>query len=232
MIQQTCTKCKVTKEINEFTINRTKKSGFESRCKTCRNEDKREYRKRDHVKVKERAYEKKYRKENPDKLKVYNKKRWQNPEVRAYKEEYRKKNPEIFKKSYRKYKENHFDKYTVTKHLIFAKENGLRADWTREEYNDLVEFFNGKCPLTGDTEDLSVDHFIPISTGHGGTYSGNIVVISKSMNLRKGNKNPFLWADTLKDEEIQGFIRMVRYLADKNNMSPEEFKDYVEGCFN
>lgn len=92
--------------------------------------------------------------------------------------------------------------------------------------------FGNACALTG-VEDVHMDHFIPISWGHGGTTNGNIYPLSSELNLSKHNRNPFEWFESVKDErglDESKFNELVAKLAELNKMSVEEFTEYVYWC--
>lgn len=67
--------------------------------------------------------------------------------------------------------------------------------------------FDGKCPLTG-SDKIHIDHFIPLSWGHGGTYIGNIIPLSDRFNLSKHAKIPL---SGLKDEKLM-LINLIHWL--------------------
>jgi hypothetical protein len=92
--------------------------------------------------------------------------------------------------------------------------------------------FEGRCQLTGST-DVHLEHFIPESWGHGGTYRGNVYPMDRSLNTSKWNRNPFDWIaeyyphDTLITNR---FWRLVKYLASQNGLTVKEFYDFVRWC--
>jgi len=86
--------------------------------------------------------------------------------------------------------------------------------------------------LDGISEGYHVDHFLPLSIGHGGTYLGNLIVIPSSWNVTKSAKNPFEWCEEkLTIDEKEGYIKKVTYLANLNGMSLSEFEKYTYWCF-
>lgn len=60
------------------------------------------------------------------------------------------------------------------------------ASWTLNANIALKEFFLS-CVLCGSTEDLDVDHLLPIDLGWG-LYNDNVVILCGQCNRKKGNK--------------------------------------------
>ncbi|MFF2531508.1 hypothetical protein ACFVS2_21610 [Brevibacillus sp. NPDC058079] len=109
----------------------------------------------------------------------------------------------------------------------------LPFDFTVDDFMNVAQEFNYRCAITESTFNLSVDHFIPLSIGHGGTYVGNVFPLSFEFNEWKDAENPFEWKRKLKKLSYrQKFNRLVDYLADLNGLSRAEFVDYVYWCFN
>lgn len=99
----------------------------------------------------------------------------------------------------------------------------LPCEFTNNELEDLFK---------GSSRRYEIDHFIPLSIGHGGTYKGNLMVIPKDWNTSKSNKNPFEWCkENLTREELDLYMGKVENLAKLNEMSLIEFEDYTNWCF-
>ncbi len=60
---------------------------------------------------------------------------------------------------------------------------------TFEEWCKVVEAASGKCQVCGETENLHVDHIVPVSRG-GKTELGNLQLLCRFCNISKGAK-PF-----------------------------------------
>lgn len=104
------------------------------------------------------------------------------------------------------------------------------ADW----YGIRYEIFNDHCALTGNREGLSLDHFIAINTGHGGTVVGNVYPLNGVLNCSKGDANPFEWVQREDIREricLERFNTLVEYLAEQNDLTVEMFRDFVYWCF-
>lgn len=90
------------------------------------------------------------------------------------------------------------------------------------------------CSLTGESSDVTLEHWLPFETGHGGTYIGNIYYLTGHLNYSKQNKNPFEWfeANGQRFELSQSaFNELVAKLAAQNGLTPEEFRDFTYWCF-
>lgn len=94
--------------------------------------------------------------------------------------------------------------------------------------------FDSKCALSGDSN-IHLDHVIPLKVGRGGTVYGNIIPLSYKLNSSKQDKNIFEWFKSTKNENNlseEKFNDLIAYLAECNNMSVKEYKEYVCWCHN
>jgi hypothetical protein len=97
----------------------------------------------------------------------------------------------------------------------------------------LHSYFKEECSLTGDIEEITIDHFIPISWGHGGTYIGNVYPLNITINRSKKDLNPFKWFEWAKDKyeiNIHKWNNLIEKLAIMNGLSVMEFKDFIYWC--
>ncbi|MGM7720626.1 hypothetical protein [Metabacillus sp. Hm71] len=171
---------------------------------------------------KRKAYNNEYKKKNRDKmLDYYTEYYWNNRNhLLELANEYRMENKEYY---------NEFQK---NRRLLF---NSLPNTLTKDETKLIFDTFNNKCALTNSIEEVTIDHFIPVIWGHGGTYKGNVYPLTKSLNMSKGAANPFEW---IKKEKIHNEIdfdswnKLIKYLATENDMSIEDFKNYTYWCEN
>ncbi|PFW43779.1 hypothetical protein [Priestia megaterium] len=89
----------------------------------------------------------------------------------------------------------------------------------------------GKCYLNDSTE-IHLEHFIPISWGHGGTTYKNCYYMDAALNTSKSNRNPFEWILTQPEHIQKRFYNvLVPTLAARNNMTTNAFEDYVNRCY-
>lgn len=131
------------------------------------------------------------------------------------------------KKEYAKNNRHIIRRYERAKELKRrAFEKHLRADFKLDDLSKVGVL----CELTG-SEDVHYDHFIPLATGHGGTYMGNIVPLSAELNSSKKDLNPFEWIKTRDDIPREKWDAMIEKLASLNSLTVDEFRDFVYWCF-
>lgn len=127
------------------------------------------------------------------------------------------------------------DRVQAAKNRRRAMKAALPYDLTAAEwYNIRYEKFNDCCALTGEREGLSLDHFVAINTGHGGTVVGNVYPLNGVLNCSKGDANPFEWVQREDIREricLERFNTLVEYLAEQNDLTVEMFRDFVYWCF-
>jgi len=92
---------------------------------------------------------------------------------------------------------------------------------------------NKRCNLT-DTTIIAHDHFIPLDTGHGGTYLGNMIPLCHNLNNKKNRKHPYEWFEANRQRfnlEQSRFDAVVADLAEQNGLTPVEYRQYVDWCY-
>lgn len=61
----------------------------------------------------------------------------------------------------------------------------------------------------------------------------NIVPMCGRCNMSKGARNPFIWAETLPQEDRERFDSLVEYLSVINGIATvEDYEAHVNQCFN
>ncbi|WP_427050446.1 hypothetical protein [Paenibacillus sp. TC-CSREp1] len=91
----------------------------------------------------------------------------------------------------------------------------------------------GTCDLTDELE-CDDDHFIPVATGHCGTYLGNMRPLASWLNANKSAANPYEWFEANRqrfDLDQSRFDALVWRLAAQNGLTPEEFRKFTYWCF-
>lgn len=224
-----CKDCNLDKSNSDFSKNKRKPDGLEIYCKDCMRQRKKKYRESNKGKKKIKAYREYYN--NSDKGKEYNRERTQTDSYKEYSREYRKKNKDKIRESKKIWESLNKDAVRANKHRLMARERGLLVDFTREDYRALLNIFDWKCSLTGKNIDIQLDHFISLSTGHGGTYLGNMIPLSKELNQSKLKSNPFEWVKKQPKDIQDNFINVVRLLAKQNGLEPKVFEEYVYWCY-
>lgn len=161
-----------------------------------------------------------YRLSNIEKIREYDRKRYS----------LRKKERESYNKEY--YRDNKH------KFLIYSKKRKkyvklLPFTMTSESWSQIERDFHNSCALTKHTFDLNMEHFIPVEWGHGGTYIGNVYPLYWSLNRSKSNTNPFVWIERGDVKSLVDWNKwdtLVSYLADQNNLTVDELKNFVFWC--
>lgn len=109
----------------------------------------------------------------------------------------------------------------------------LPFEWSNKIEATVASDFNRCCALTGQKNDVVLDHFIPVSWGHGGTYRGNVILLSAVLNKSKDNRNPFEW---IKDSRVKSKVdierwhKLIQYLSGLHGLTIEEYERYVYWC--
>src|SRR5699024_3160498 len=136
--------------------------------------------------------------------------------------QFNKDNPEY----YRRYLAEHRTKNEARYRYYVIKRRTLNRNLPCDVTSEFIkELLNGK-------EDEEIDHFIPLSIGHGGTVRGNLITLPMKLNSSKNNRHPFEWAyGTLEEEELKDFEEKAKDLAKIDDISYEEFRKYVDWCF-
>lgn len=242
-----CSKCGKDKPLEEFHNHKRTKDGKYYACKEC----KREQDRKSHIKHKDKRnakaikyyednkesfkeYRKKYYRENKEFIAESNKKwREANPEkMDEYRASYRERNREALREADRIYRSNTLDKARLRSSRRRARLRSLPDTLTEDEIEVILGIFVGRCSICeGPFEHL--DHFIPVSSGHGGTTKENIVPMCAECNIAKGAKNPFEWAKTLTQKDRERFDSLVEYLTELNGIAAvEDYEAHVYQCFN
>ena len=206
-VAKECRDCASVKWINEFYNMKHGFGGKSTYCKECARKRRREYHHSDKSK--------KYREKEKKRLQIYFAK---HPEKRR----------ESVKRSYHKNKKT-FHLRTIRRR---ARMQGLSDNLTVGNTKKIVQDFGNRCALTGTTE-IHMDHVIPSSIGHGGTIFGNLVPLQDVLNVSKSDRNIFEWFADNRDRfglPQQRFDELIKYLADINGLTPQEYEDFVYWC--
>lgn len=204
-----CVTCEEILPLYEFTVIKGKKKGVGGRYARCN------------------PCERKYRQEL-DKRPGVRQRRLERS--RAYTKTYRVRKRKISKI----HRKNNIEAYKAKDANRWARKKLLRNELTTEQYKGVMLFFNQLCALTGENEDITLEHFIPLSIGHGGSYVGNVYPAVGSLNYSKSGANPFEW---IKRDDIVARVdpylwdQLITYLAGCNGLSKEEYISFVNWCF-
>lgn len=158
--------------------------------------------------------------------------------VRDYKlsnEEYAERCKESNKRTAERLKgdEEHKKKIKVWQMNRRAMKALLPDTLTVNQIEAAMSFFNGGCALTNQADDLHLDHVIPLSIGRGGTTFENIIPLSGTLNISKHDGNLFEWFKSNRQRfnlSQKKFDKLIDYLANLNDMTIDEYRDYVYWC--
>lgn len=111
---------------------------------------------------------------------------------------------------------------------------------TDVEIMKIREAFHHKCAITGEEEEVSLDHFVPLSWGDiaieygiGGNTYANMLPISIFLNKSKSYYNPFEWfskAAPKHNLDVQKWNDAVEYVANKHKMTSSDYERRVNEC--
>lgn len=85
------------------------------------------------------------------------------------------------------YGKTYYHKKPTMTQNVRCKKMGIAGILTETEWRDILWKYNYQCANCGTSEDLTIDHIIPISRG-GTNTSDNVQPLCKSCNSRKSNK--------------------------------------------
>jgi hypothetical protein len=173
-----CTKCSVSKELDQFTKDKAKKDGIYSSCKQCRSA----YIKTDKSRSRDRA---RYSK-RADKLKKYLKQIYleKTEEIKTRVSKYRALNPEKHRKASLNWQKNN-QKRANSNHAKYKAQKILRTPkWLSYAHLAQIRHIYESCP-----DGYHVDHIIPL---RGKEVSGlhvpwNLQILTQKENCSKGN---------------------------------------------
>lgn len=74
------------------------------------------------------------------------------------------------------------------------RKRGVPVSFTAEDWEQVLEFFEGRCAYCGEPGELERDHFLPLILG-GGYVRGNIIPSCRSCNATKSSKHPRLFVE-------------------------------------
>jgi hypothetical protein len=194
-VGKTCTRCKVTKTLDQFCRDRRRKDGLNLWCRECKTATAREYRRTEAGRANNARAVKKYAQANPEKIKEINR-RWHeaNPGYSAEANRlYREQNPTY-----------NADYHRANREQTMARVNRRRARLKNTRvgpvsFRALWDAQAGLCGICFSSIDdslphphpgsPSIDHILPLSKG--GTHTqDNLQWAHLTCNIRKGATVP------------------------------------------
>jgi hypothetical protein len=229
IIAKRCTTCSEIKSIDGFTKGKTGIGGRRAYCKECEAIVKISYYSINHEGIKE--YQKSYYRKNKGKVLKYKRtNQIYNPE---YWQQYYKKNRNNILEANRIRRKNNPERDRNIVHRRRARKYDLPNDFNVDDVRVTLRYFEYNCALTGDSNNRTWDHAIPIAVGHGGTTYGNMYPLRGDLNSSKGDRNIFEWfkANRQRFNLSQAkFDALIDWLAEANDMTVEGYTAYVYEC--
>lgn len=196
-----CKDCKTIKARTEFTPA-TRKSKYSSQCTEC-----------------SRIYAKKLRDNAPPE-----KKRESWKKYKATHEEYE-------KKRLKTWMNENKDQFSAISQRYRIKLKQLEDTLTGEEWANTRSYFQDTCAVCDSQDRIELDHWIPISWGQIGNVKENVVPLCKFHNMSKKNRNPNKWITIADNIVFEKTTKLYEYLAEINELSVEEYKEFIDLCF-
>lgn len=148
------------------------------------------------------------------------------------KREWRQNNREHYREYSRNHRKENKEMYQIHSQRRRARKEELPDTLTEKELFDILDTFKDSCALSGVSE-YHLDHVIPLATGHGGTIYENMIPLRADLNISKKDRCIFDWFADNRERfglEQRKFDELIEYLADINDMTVEEYEDYVRWC--
>jgi hypothetical protein len=118
-------------------------------------------------------------------------------------------------------------KYSLKRRLMAEL---LPNTLSKDEWLRLMKIFNWRCAYSKQRNNLSIDHFIPIVSGHCGTYIGNLVPMKRTLNSSKREKHPLDWFDTQFSDK-RNLDEILDHLSIENALNVPEYIRFIDWCF-
>ena len=192
---------------NSINFNKQKggKYGLRNRCKVCRKIEKKEYYENNKEHIKE--HKKEYYKNNKEHIKEYYK-------------EWRENNKEHKKEYNKEWYENNPEKVFNQNHKRRQLEENQGKGIIKEQWYEMMEFFDWSCAYSGitlDKNNRSIDHITPLSKG-GEHEIWNCVPMYKSYNSSKHTQDMLEWyqqQEFYSEERLNKIYEWIEYAKNK-----------------
>lgn len=180
-----CTKCKQIKKADNtcFPYHHNGKNGLYAKCFECTRKLNKQYRDQ-HIEISiQRSRD--YRKLFPQKVNLINK----NYVIR---------NPEKQKSWQKKWNDANRERLRVVGRVNEgqrrARKRALPYDFTDQDYERCMQYWNNSCAITGDKSNVCLDHWIPLANPDcPGTIPSNIIPLTFNLNCSKKDRDPVSW---------------------------------------
>ncbi|WP_144542609.1 HNH endonuclease domain-containing protein [Cytobacillus oceanisediminis] len=111
----------------------------------------------------------------------------------------------------------------------------------KEHKEKALKDYKNQCVLLGSTENIEIDHFVPLSWSKiaikyciGGNLYKNMLPLSRYLNQSKSSRNPFYWIKFASNKykiNMEKWEEAVEYIAEKHEMATIDFKLAVNNCY-
>lgn len=133
---------------------------------------------------------------HPEKTKKYKKKYKHKPEskdkARIWKRMSYWLKPEVYREKARRWAREHLEYGRIRQQIRLSRFRNVVNDYSVEDWENTLEVFGGMCVYCTSSENLCMDHFVPLAKG-GPTTKKNIVPACKSCNSSKNDSDPRDW---------------------------------------
>jgi len=203
--EKQCSKCGETKSTCEFGKNRKHKDGLRSQCKTCTAEANKIYRDShlEQIAFNKKRYNDAHRKQ----IAAHGRRYYEThrKQIAAYAKRWYEENRERDAENSKRYRESHREekrecerrRYAENPEVSAAKARTRRARIAGAAVEDLdiqevFDYWGPMCAYCGSTDDLTLDHIVPLSQGGSHSFD-NLCVACRSCNASKGAKKLIEW---------------------------------------
>lgn len=205
-VMKCCSKCNEIKYIGRFSKQKTGKYGVRAMCNECRSKYYKENKKRDLENSRAWYENNKNRKSNTSKIYYQNNRESLLKQQEDYRENNKDKIKEYHKEYYIENKEyinkQHKDYYKENKHTFFNASNRRRDKLgnqgkgiTKEQWLEMMKFFDWKCAYSGETltdSNRTIDHIVSLNK-YGENEPWNCVPMIRNYNSSKKDKYMLDW---------------------------------------
>ena len=231
-VMKKCTKCGEWKVASTVNFHRSNKGryGLRAQCKECRNNQNKQWQQTNRDRKAE--YYKQYYQDNKEKIVEQHK---------QYRETNKEKITEYHKQYYQDNREKQLERvkrYQQTpqgqavrfnsNHRRHLKEEQQGSGITKDQWVEMMEFFDWKCAYSGERltkDNRSVDHIVPLNS-NGDNMIWNMVPMLRSLNSSKNTSNMEEWYEEqsfFSEARLQKIYEWQEYAYNKYGKDTEYF---------
>lgn len=193
---KTCTCCKEVKSLDEFWRYKRSSDGLQGRCKDCKRQQKRAWKATNPER--EREHWRRWREKQPAGTLPYQR-RWleQNSERNSEtKREWKRANREKVNEAERRRRAGNLEVERQRSREYQHRRRTLKGQGTPETMARVAELVDDPCVYCGSTENIEIDHIVPLSRG--GTHTPeNLAPACRPCNRSKGAKLLSEWLEAV-----------------------------------